>query len=158
MTLALDPACTDPTVTTAGSAGETSRPTMPCRRRTVAAAITTGSTLAWGIEPWAPRPNIVTSIVSPAEVITPGRLPNVPAGVGMTCWPRTTSGRGNRSKMPSSSIARAPSAVSSPGWKTAMAVPRQEARSAASASAAPTSQVTCRSWPQACITPSTVLA
>ncbi len=55
-------------------------------------------------------------------------------------------------KSPSSIIAWAPSAVSSAGWKTAISVPRHASRACASSVVAPTSQATCMSWPQACIT------
>ena len=82
ITLSLVPAWSAPTVTTADCAGATSRDTIVCRRRTVAAAITTGSMLASGIEPWAPRPNIRISRLSAAEVITPERVPMLPAGAG----------------------------------------------------------------------------
>ena len=67
ITFSLVPACSAPTVTTADCAGATSRDTIVCRRRTVAAAITTGSMLASGIDPWAPRPNIWISTLSAAR-------------------------------------------------------------------------------------------
>ena len=57
MTFSLVPACSAPMVTTAASVAASSRETMVCSRITVAAAITTGSMLACGIEPCAPRPN-----------------------------------------------------------------------------------------------------
>ena len=44
---------------------------------------------------------------------------------GATCWPRTTTGVPNRSKIPSSIIAFAPPTVSSAGWNTARSVPVQ---------------------------------
>src|SRR5581483_11710652 len=145
-------------VTTADCEGATSRDTIVWRRSTVAAAMTTGSMLASGIEPWAPRPNIRICKLSAAEVITPERIPIVPAGDGMTCWPRTTSGFGNLPNKPSSIIARAPAAVSSAGWNTAMSVPLQRSRALENSPVAPASQATCMSWPQACMTPSTALA
>jgi hypothetical protein len=46
----------------------------------------------------------------------------------------------------------APAAISSAGWNTAITVPAQSGRDEASDAAAPHSQVTCMSWPQACIT------
>jgi hypothetical protein len=58
ITFSFVPACKTPMVTTADSAAATSRETMPCRRITVAAAMTTGSMLAWGMEPCAPPPNM----------------------------------------------------------------------------------------------------
>ena len=51
---------------------------MVCRRITVAAAMTTGSMLARGIEPHAPRSNKRICRLSAAEVITPARPPMVP--------------------------------------------------------------------------------
>ena len=57
MTFSFVPACNAPIVTTAASVGASSRETIICRRSTVDAAITTGSMLVCGIEPWAPRPN-----------------------------------------------------------------------------------------------------
>ena len=57
MTFSFVPACSTPTVTTAASLAATSRDTMVWSRRTTDAAMTTGSMLACGIEPCAPRPN-----------------------------------------------------------------------------------------------------
>jgi hypothetical protein len=51
MTFSFVPACSTPMVTTAASFAATSRETMVCSRSTVAAAITTGSMLASGMEP-----------------------------------------------------------------------------------------------------------
>ena len=152
MTFSLSPACSEPMVTTADSVAATSRATMPCRRITVAAAITTGSMLACGIEPWAPRPKRRICRLSAAEVMVPVRPATSPAGPTITCWPSTTSGFWKRSNSPSSIIARAPSAVSSPGWNTAIRVPLQPSRARAIKVAAPASQATCMSWPQACAT------
>jgi hypothetical protein len=45
-----------PTVTTAGSNGLVSRATIVWRARTVRAAMTIGSTVFCGAEPWPPRP------------------------------------------------------------------------------------------------------
>ena len=128
MTFSLSPACSDPTVTTAASAAAISRDTMVCNRSTVAAAMTTGSTLAWGIDPCAPRPNIRISRLSAADVITPTRLPTEPAGPTITCWPRMTSGLGNLVSSPASTIACAPVPVSSAGWNTGISVPFQASR------------------------------
>lgn len=96
MTLPVVPAWSEPTVTTAASSAAISRETIVWRRRTVAAAMTTGSTLDSGIEPWAPRPKSRTSRPSAAACVVPGRYPIVPAGPGMTCWPRMTCGLGKR--------------------------------------------------------------
>ena len=49
-------------------------------------------------------------------------------------------------------MACAPSAVSSPGWKTAISVPRHASRACANSVVAPASQVTCMSWPHMCPT------
>ena len=105
MTFSLSPACSAPTVTTAASEAASSRDTMVCSRRTVAAAITTGSILAWGIDPCAPRPNIRICRLSAADVITPARLPIDPAGPTITCWPKITSGFGKRVSSPASTMA-----------------------------------------------------
>ena len=79
------PAWTEPTVTTATSRGSTSRETIVCSRMMVAAAITTGSMVACGREPWPPRPRSVTVRPSEAAICVPGRTPNTPAGSGVTC-------------------------------------------------------------------------
>ena len=73
MMFSLLPACSEPTVTTTESAGATSRATIVCSRSTIAAAITTGSTVAWGVEPWPPRPCTVTRRLSAAAMNTPPR-------------------------------------------------------------------------------------
>ena len=57
---------------------------------TVAAAMTTGSTDTSGREPWAPRPCRTTRSASAAAKAGPGLSPMTPAGMGATCWPRTT--------------------------------------------------------------------
>ena len=87
MTFSLVPACSAPTVTTAASAAATSRETMVCSRITVAAAMTTGSMLACGIDPCAPRPNRRICKLSAADVMAPARPATVPDGPTMTCWP-----------------------------------------------------------------------
>jgi hypothetical protein len=115
MTFSFVPAWSAPIVRTADCAAATSRETIVCNRMTVTAAMTTGSMLASGIDPCAPRPNIRISKLSAAEVMTPERVPMLPAGAGITCWPRTTSGFGKGSNRPSSIIACAPAAVSSAG-------------------------------------------
>ena len=89
------------------------------------------------MEPCAPRPNRRICRLSAADVIGPALPATVPAGPTMTCWPSTTAGSGKRSSRPSSIMARAPSAVSSPGWKTAISVPRHASRACASSAAAP---------------------
>ena len=105
MTFSFVPACKTPTVTTAASVAATSRDTMVCSRMTVAAAMTTGSMLAWGMEPCAPRPNRRICRLSAADVIGPALPATVPAGPTMTCWPSTTAGLGKRSNSPSSIMA-----------------------------------------------------
>ena len=128
---------------------------MVCSRITTAAAMTIGSMHASGREPWPPRPYRVTLIESEVAKAAPGCRPIIPAGIGPTCCPSTTSGRPKRSKMPSATIARAPVPSSSAGWATTISVPAQES-SAASSAAAPSRQVTWTSWPQACITGTSV--
>ena len=103
------------------------------------------------MEPWAPEPCRVISIESPAERTGPALVPMVPASWVMTCWPSTTSGAGTFSVRPSSTMERAPAAISSPGWNSAMNVPDHASWCAAIAPAAPSSAATCMSWPQACI-------
>ena len=123
MMLFLRPAWIEPTVTTAISRGSTSRETTVCRRMTVAAAITIGSIVACGREPWPPRPWRVTVRPSLAAIWVPERTPIRPAGMGVRCWPSTMSGRGKRSSTPSAIIACEPAPYSSAGWKTATTVP-----------------------------------
>jgi hypothetical protein len=152
MTFSACPARSRDTVTTPRSAGAISRATSVCSRSTAEAAITTGSTVRSGREPCPPRPYSVTSQLSAAPIIAPARYSTVPASLAKTCWPSTASGTPTRRSRPSSSIAFAPAPISSAGWKTAITVPCQSPRAAASSAAAPHSQVTCMSWPQACIT------
>ncbi len=71
MMLSLVPACSRPTVTTAASAGETSRATMLWSRVTTFAAIRTGSMAASGREPWPPWPYRVTRTESEAAMTGP---------------------------------------------------------------------------------------
>ncbi len=85
MMLFLSPAWIDPTVTTATPCGSISREAIVCRRITVAAAITTGSIVACGREPWPPRPCRVTVRPSEAAIWVPLRTPMMPAGSGVTC-------------------------------------------------------------------------
>lgn len=108
MTAAVVPACSLPMVTTTGSWADISRETIVWSRSTSEAAITTGSTAASGLEPWPPRPKSLTVMESVAPMTVPGRVAMRPTGPGPTCEPRITSGRGKRSKSPSSTISRAP--------------------------------------------------
>ena len=89
---------------------------------------------------------------SDAAICVPDRTPIVPAGSGVTCWPSTMSGFGNRSSTPSAIIACDPAPYSSAGWNTATTVPDHSSRVASSRSSAPSSAVTCMSCPHACIT------
>src|SRR5690606_8691952 len=118
----------------------------------VAAAVTTGSTAAWGMEPCAPRPRTVTRRLSAADRKGPARVPTCPAGWGRTCWARTTSGRGDLAVRPSAIMGSAPSPFSSEGWKRATKAPRQVSRCRASSRAQPVGQAVCTSCPQACMT------
>jgi len=154
MMLACVPARRAPTVTTADSRAPTSRDTTPWSRMTVAAAMTTGSTVDSGLEPWPPLPCRVTRNESVAAIAGPAVRLTTPTGRGMTCCPRTTSGRPPvRSNRPSATIARAPPPTSSAGWKTTTSVPDHVSRCAASSAAAPSRHVTCTSWPHACMVP-----
>ncbi len=144
MMFALVPARSAPTVSTAVSVPATSRETTVCRRITVDAAMTTGSTVASGREPCPPAPVRVTRRLSVVANAGPDRRPMNPAGIGATCWPSTTSGRGTLAKSPSATIAAAPPATSSAGWNSTMRVPAHDG-SPASRDAAPSRQVTCMS-------------
>ena len=146
------PARSAPTVRTALSLAAISPDTTPCSRSTVAAAIRIGSTVVSGRDPWPPWPCSTIRTASPAAIAAPPCIASTPAGKGMTCWPRTTPGTGNRSNRPSPIMASAPWPASSAGWNTSSSVPRQASRAAASSAAAPSRQVTCMSWPQACMT------
>lgn len=94
MTLAVSPAWNDPTVTTARSPGATSRATTDCTRWTNDAAMTIGSTVVSGREPWPPLPWKVISRLSAAAMHAPGQYAISPAPKGATCWASTTSGVG----------------------------------------------------------------
>ena len=153
MTLLLVPAMLLPTVTTANSPGFVSRATIVCRRKTMEAASTTGSTPRCGMEPCEPLPKTVTRMLSPADMTGPTVVPTVPVSRPRTCCAKATSGRGIRSARPSASIPLAPDAVSSAGWKSATTVPLQTFRRCASSSAAPRREVTWTSCPHACETP-----
>ena len=117
---------------------------------TEAAAITTGSTVNSGPEPCPPRPNSFTSQLSDIDSTGPLRMAIRPAGRDITCCAKAMSGFGKRLTIPSSTMALAPSPVSSAGWNTAMTVPRHLSRFCARIRVAPISQVTCMSCPQEC--------
>jgi hypothetical protein len=114
------PALSAPTVTTAKSPGFVSRETIDCNLSTIEEASTTGSTDMCGIEPCAPFPYTVILSESPAERTGPSVVATVPAGIGITCWARATTGRGTLVTSPSSTIALAPAPISSAGWNRAM--------------------------------------
>ena len=154
ITFAESPACTEPTVTTAKVPGASSRETIVCRRVTAAHAVTTGSLARCGIEPWLPEPGTVTVTVVAVESTGPAAAPTAPPGsVVSTCWASATSTSGILSASPSSTMARAPAARSSPGWKTATIRPCQASGCSTRARTAPSSAVACTSWPQACERP-----
>ena len=92
----------------------------------------------------------VTFRLSLRERTAPSATRTCPAGNGSTCCPSVTSGFGKRFTIPSSIMALAPSPISSPGWNTAMTVPRHLSLFAVRFCVAPMSQVTCRSCPQEC--------
>ena len=64
MMLCFVPPWIDPTVTTAGSRGCTSRLTIVCSAMTICDASTIGSFDACGCEPWPPCPRTVMSTES----------------------------------------------------------------------------------------------
>ncbi len=68
------------------------------------------------------------------------------------------SGFGKRERNPSLSMPADPGPPSSDGWPTRTSVPRQRPFAFASSAAAPTSEVMWTSWPQACITGTTLPA
>ena len=114
-----------PTVRTTVSVGATSRDTMVCSRITIMAASTTGSMVAFGMDPWPPRPYTVTRMLSAAASIGPLQVPTHPAGAGATCWPSATSTLPTMSASPSATMPAAPPPSSSAGWNNAIAVPCQ---------------------------------
>ena len=81
MMLLFVPACNEPTVTTARSCGCTSRETSVCNRITMAAAVTTGSIVDCGRDPWPPRPWMVTVMLSAPAIAGPAVRLTTPAGM-----------------------------------------------------------------------------
>ena len=152
MMLSLVPACSSPTVTTAVSAPATSRETTPCSRTTVAAAMSTGSTVVSGREPCAPRPCSITCSVSDAANAGPGVQPEEPRGQRRHVLAEHDVGPAEPVEQAVLEHRLGAPASSSAGWNTAhqRAATTRTGR-AASASAAPSRQVTCTSWPQACM-------
>ena len=123
------------------------------------AATVIGSTPAQGCEPWVCLPVISRVHSSALAMNGPARTPICPAcRRDQTCRPSTASGL-KSSQMPSSSMRLAPATSpatggpSSAGWNTNITSPASCSRMPASASATPIRIATCRSWPQACITP-----
>ena len=117
------PPWTLPTDTTATSPGGVSRDTMVCSRTMIMAASTTGSMACCGMAPWPPFPYTVTLMLSSVAMNGPDRVLTVPAMPGSRCWAKATSGRGMRLNRPSSTMAWAPSPVSSAGWNSVTRVP-----------------------------------
>ena len=150
------PARTVPTVTTAESVAAMLRETTVCSFMIVEAAITTGSTDCSGAEPCAPRPCNTILSASLAVMTAPGRNSTQPAGAGVTCWPKATSGMPNRANRPSSIIAVAPPPISSAGWMARITLPCHASRCLASWVATPIIQVACMSCPQAWATGTSV--
>lgn len=108
------------------------------------------------MDPWDPLPWTVTRTLAVVDSTGPAAVATSPAaGAARTCWPSATSGLGIASASPSSTMAWAPWAVSSPGWKRATYVPLHASVVSARTAAAPSPAVMWRSWPQACITPGT---
>ena len=71
MMLCFVPPWIEPTVTTHGSSGFTSRLTIVCRSRMIRAASTIGSTVRCGAAPWPPLPFTMMSTVSEAASASP---------------------------------------------------------------------------------------
>lgn len=94
MMLSDEPAWMLPTVTTAVSCGSTSRATIPCRRTTMLAAMSTGSMHSCGMLPCPPRPCTVILKLSAEAIMVPALTATLPARPGWTCCARTTSGLG----------------------------------------------------------------
>ncbi len=117
-----------------------------------------GSTPAQGNAPWVCRPFTTRLKVSPAAMRPFGLKEIEPAssGVTPTCRPNIASTFG-LSRTPSLTITSAPpgspGTPSSAGWKTIFTVPARSAFIPASTSAAPRSIAMWKSWPQACMTP-----
>ena len=149
-----------PAVRTTGVAVmSTWRATIDCVPSSTCAATVIGSTPAHGCEPWVCLPVTVSVHSSALAMNGPARTPIRPTlSRDHTCSPSTASGL-NASNTPSSSIFFAPNTwpatggPSSAGWNTNITSPGSVSRRAASASATPIRIATCRSWPQACITP-----
>ncbi len=87
------------------------------------AASTTGSMVFCGLAPWPPFPYTVTLMLSSVAMNGPERVRTVPATPASRCWARATSGTGTRFHRPSSTMACAPSPVSSAGWNSGSRVP-----------------------------------
>src|SRR5579864_1527891 len=100
ITFSFVPACSAPIVTTAESVGATSRETIVCSLITVEAAMTTGSILASGIEPCAPRPNKRICRLSAAEVTTPVTPIEVPRRQAHDVLPEHAIGLGKTFEEP----------------------------------------------------------
>jgi hypothetical protein len=105
MMLPTVPACTAPTVMTPNSIGSFSRLTTVCTLLMKCAAITIGSIVLSGAEPWPPRPWNVISRRSEFDVIGPMFEPTVPQGWGPVCSANATSGFPKRVNRPSARLA-----------------------------------------------------
>ncbi len=80
MMLCLVPPWIDPTVTTTGSVGFTSRDAIVCKSRIIFAANTMGSTVVCGAAPCPPLPLMVTSTVSTLASASPSLYATWPTG------------------------------------------------------------------------------
>ena len=96
----------------------------------------------------------------PPPSSVPSRLASIPSGSRpeATCSAERGDRAGPRPRpaRPRRSSARPRRATSSPGWNMKITFPASSARRADSSRAAPASIAVCRSWPQACMTPSTL--
>ena len=156
MMLSLVPPTILPTVSTIGSIALNCRVIISCIARTISQATGTGSLAKCGCEPWPPAPMTRITASSAAAINGPERPYHVPSRspADPTCRAyAATTGTPATSSRPSSSMIRAPPGPSSPGWNMKMTSPASSSRRAASSRAAPISPATCRSCPQACISP-----
>ena len=86
-------------------------------------AASTGSMLASGRAPCAPRPVTVMSKKAPPAIEGPGLIAYLPTAMPGRLWMAKIASHGKRSNRPSFSMARAPPTPSSPGWKMKLTVP-----------------------------------
>ena len=133
ITLSTVPAWKLPTVSTTGSNTLNFLVTIVCRAVTISQAAGIGSAALCGWEACPPRPCTVTSNVSAAAMIVPGRVLSTPPGscADATCSPYAATGRPPAaSSTPSSIMILAPAWPSSPGWNMKITLPGSSPRRA----------------------------